>query len=40
MINFYSIVSAQYQVKKDTWLPTSDTIKEPVDLEIFYHAGA
>ena len=39
MINFYSIVSAQYEVKKDTWLPTSGTIRKPVDLEIYYHAA-
>ncbi|WP_051554590.1 ABC transporter permease/M1 family aminopeptidase [Maribacter antarcticus] len=37
MINFYSIVSAEYEVKKDTWLPTSGTINKPVDLEIYYH---
>jgi hypothetical protein len=37
MINFYAIVSAQYEVKKDTWLPTSGTIRKPVDLEIYYH---
>jgi len=38
MNNFYSIVSAQYEVKKETWLPTSGTVKKPVDLEIYYHA--
>ncbi|MFT5250351.1 MAG: ABC-2 type transport system permease protein [bacterium] len=37
MNNFYSIVSAKYEVKKDTWLPTSGTIRKPVDLEIYYH---
>ena len=37
MINFYSIVSAEYEVKKDTWLATSDTESKPVDLEIYYH---
>ncbi|MFT4847539.1 MAG: ABC-2 type transport system permease protein [Sediminicola sp.] len=37
MINFYSIVSAEYEVKKDTWLATSDTVTKPVNLEIYYH---
>jgi hypothetical protein len=37
MINFYSIVSAKYEVKKDTWLPTSGAVRKPVDLEIYYH---
>ena len=37
MIDFYSIVSAQYEVKKNTWLATSDATAKPVDLEIYYH---
>jgi ABC-type transport system involved in multi-copper enzyme maturation permease subunit len=37
MINFYSIVSAKYEVKKDIWLAASDTAAKPVDLEIYYH---
>ncbi len=37
MIDFYSIVSAQYEVKRDTWLATPDTAAKPVDLEIYYH---
>ncbi|AFU70571.1 M1 peptidase family protein [Psychroflexus torquis ATCC 700755] len=37
MTNFYSIGSAHYEVKKDTWIPTSGTAKKPVDLEIYYH---
>ena len=37
MIDFYSIVSAQYEVKRDTWLAASDTAAKPVDLEIYYH---
>ena len=36
MINFYSIVSARYEVKKDTWSPKNST-KQPVNLEIYYH---
>ncbi len=38
MINFYSIVSARYEVEKDVWTPTNSTSK-PVDLEIYYHKG-
>lgn len=37
MINFYSIISAKYEVKKDIWLAASDTAAKPVDLEIYYH---
>lgn len=35
MINFYSIVSAEYEVKKDSWLSNANT--KPVSLEIYYH---
>lgn len=37
MIHFYSIVSAQYEVKKETWVTVSDTMAQPVALEIYYH---
>lgn len=37
MINFYSIVSASYELKKDTWMPKGDALTSPVDLEIYYH---
>tara|TARA_R110002073_G_scaffold72537_1_gene177280 strand:- start:270170 stop:273460 length:3291 start_codon:yes stop_codon:yes gene_type:complete len=37
MINFYSMVSAQYEVKKDTWVSTTDAASKPIDLEIYYH---
>ena len=37
MINFYSIVSATYETKKDIWTPKNDTQSYPVDLEIYYH---
>ncbi|WP_298894645.1 M1 family aminopeptidase [uncultured Psychroserpens sp.] len=37
MINFYAIVSAQYELKKDTWILKSDSITKPIDLEIYYH---
>lgn len=40
MINFYSVVSARYEIAKDSWTPTSDSLKnEAVDLEIYYHKG-
>ncbi len=39
MSNFYSIVSARYEVKKDHWVSKSDSIKDTVNLEIYYHEG-
>ena len=39
IINFYAMVSARYEVKKDTWISTSDTISKQVGLEIYYHKG-
>lgn len=36
MINFYAIVSATYEIKKDTWMANQHASK-PVDLEIYYH---
>ncbi|WP_347925917.1 M1 family aminopeptidase [Pontimicrobium sp. SW4] len=39
MINFYSIVSANYEIKKDKWTSNKDSIKKFVDLEIYYHKG-
>lgn len=36
IINFYSIVSAEYEVKKDRWQPR-DRIENSVDLAIYYH---
>lgn len=38
MVNFYSIVSAEYQVMKDVWEPPAGSLPE-VDLEIYYHKG-
>ncbi|WP_040281682.1 ABC transporter permease/M1 family aminopeptidase [Psychroserpens damuponensis] len=35
IINFYSIVSATYEIKKDAWVANKDS--KPVDLEIYYH---
>lgn len=37
MINFYSIVSARYEVKKDKWISETDVSSTPVDLEVYYH---
>ncbi len=39
MSNFYSIVSARYEVLQDKWMPKAKNLGEPVDLEIFYHKG-
>ncbi|MEM6298309.1 MAG: M1 family aminopeptidase [Bacteroidota bacterium] len=41
MVNFYSIVSARYEVAKDTWNPPADSTgkADSVNLEIYYHAG-
>ena len=38
MVNFYSIISAEYTVVKDKWQPPVDTLPE-VNLEIYYHKG-
>ncbi|SEB46535.1 Peptidase family M1 [Tenacibaculum sp. MAR_2009_124] len=38
IINFYSIVSAKYEVMKEQWIGTNTALK-PVDLEIYYHAA-
>ncbi|MDO6596606.1 M1 family aminopeptidase [Oceanihabitans sp. 2_MG-2023] len=35
IINFYSIVSATYEIKKDSWVAKKDS--KPVNLEIYYH---
>ncbi|TYP75268.1 ABC transporter permease/M1 family aminopeptidase [Aquimarina intermedia] len=37
MLNFYSVVSAEYKIKKDTWIANRDALAQPVDLEIYYH---
>jgi len=39
MINFYSIVSAGYELKQDTWTAANGRLAEPVSLEIYYHKG-
>ncbi|MEH0154176.1 M1 family aminopeptidase [Limibacter armeniacum] len=38
MVNFFSMVSARYEVMKDQWVPAEvDSINKPVNLEIYYH---
>jgi len=37
IINFYSIVSANYEVKTDEWTNRQDTVAKPVALEIYHH---
>ena len=39
IINFYAIVSADYEIKKDKWMTSNKGITEPVDLEIYYQKG-
>ncbi|EZH75631.1 hypothetical protein ATO12_02250 [Aquimarina atlantica] len=39
MSNFYSIVSARYEVLKDRWIPGHDSLGNVVNLEIYYHKG-
>ena len=39
IIDFYSIVSAEYEIKKDQWISQKDSMTTPIDLEIYYHKG-
>lgn len=39
IINFYAIVSADYEIKKDKWMTSNKGITKPVDLEIYYQKG-
>ncbi|UII31082.1 aminopeptidase [Fulvivirga ulvae] len=39
MSNFYSMVSARYEVLKDQWIPSNDGLGDTADLEIYYHKG-
>jgi ABC-2 type transport system permease protein len=39
IINFYAVVSARYELKKDTWISKSDATSKQVALEIYYHKG-
>ncbi|MEL6941608.1 MAG: M1 family aminopeptidase, partial [Bacteroidota bacterium] len=37
IINFYSIVSAHYRVKKDRHVPLGNSLNDAVELEIYHH---
>ena len=39
IINFYAMVSARYELKKEKWISKSDAVSKQVDLEIYYHKG-
>jgi hypothetical protein len=39
IINFYPIVSAEYEVIRDTWIPKNNPTAEHIDLEIYYQKG-
>ena len=39
IIHFYPVVSADYEVLKDTCIPSGNTVDAPVALEIFYQKG-
>lgn len=40
ILNFYSFLSARYEVKKDKWIPPAGSMnKEPVAIEIYYNKG-
>ncbi|MEA5403326.1 M1 family aminopeptidase [Arcicella sp. DC2W] len=39
IINFYPIVSGQYEVMRDSSIPLGNTSNKPVDLEIYYQKG-
>jgi ABC-2 type transport system permease protein len=40
ILNFYSFLSASYQVKRDQWIPTAASAnKQPVAIEIYYQKG-
>ena len=39
IINFYAMVSARYELKKDKWISKSDSVSKQVGLEIYYHKG-
>lgn len=39
IIHFYPIVSGRYEVMRNTCIPSGNTSKMPVDLEIYYHKG-
>lgn len=39
IVNQYAIVSANYEVSKNKWLPQNNSLANPVAIEIYYHKG-
>ena len=39
IINFYSIVSADYELFQDQWMQKNDSLERSVQLEIYHHEG-
>jgi len=39
MANFYNIISARYEVKRDQMMIMDDSVEKQIDLEIYYHQG-
>ncbi len=39
MVNFYAIVSADYEVSKSHWVPPLKEYNHQVDLEVYHHKG-
>jgi len=39
IVDFYAVVSARYELEEDIWFAKSDTIKQAVALQIYYHKG-
>jgi hypothetical protein len=37
ILNFWAVVSARYDVKRDRWTPTGAATGEPVDISVFHH---
>jgi ABC-2 type transport system permease protein len=37
ILNFWAVVSARYEVKRDRWEPTGAATGEPVDIAVYYH---
>ena len=37
ILNFWAVVSARYDVKRDRWTPTGSATGEPVDIAVFHH---
>lgn len=39
MSNFYPVISARYEVMQEEWIPNNASLKDSVNLEIYYHQG-